>query len=245
MKDKKFFQSKSFYKLITVTLLTSLLFVFNQCVVEQTEQQGNVVYIPIDNPAESDNDDNDDSNTTGSAEFVDEGATEVARTSTSVGIKDFEQTYKTYEALTGITLEDENDVRNTYNDMNSQLANENDLKKYGTSTLIANLKLAGIFCHRMMSEAQYYNLIGFADMNTRADEALDTQGRLDLITKMMDRFWGQGTQSNADWDANVEDLNLLIGDILEGENMGSSNTTKKVAKGLCVAILVSPKSVLL
>jgi hypothetical protein len=246
MKTKINFKNKHLTKLFVVATLSSVLVVFNQCVVQQYEEEGTAIvdhsdFLPV----------NDAEQAVlpvvegGVGEFIDTGATEAARTPTIVGVKDFEQVNKTFSVLTGIPINN-GQVNGEFLRIATQLANDNDVKKFATATEMATVKLAGSYCDEMMDNAAARDSIGFAGIATRPDQSLDTNAeREELIGLMMTKFWGQGTQDGAEWNANMDDLKILLNDLLQGESQTSGNTTRLVAKGLCTAMLASPRALLL
>jgi hypothetical protein len=249
MKTKIAFK-KHLTKIIALTSLSSLLIVFNQCVVQQYEEVGvaeveesSVNLLP---PLEEEDPINDETTMGGDGEFMEAGATEVARTTTSVGVKDFEQIYKTFQVLTGIDSARESSIRNDYALISSQLTNDNDLKKFSVATNIANIKLAGRFCDEMFRDSQYYN--GFISfINQRANDSLVNRqaNKEALADAFMSRFWGPGTQDAQEYQGNRADLVQLIDDLLMEVDTGRGDSTREVSKGVCIATLTSPRVLML
>lgn len=235
------FQSKAFWKIVSTLMLVTMFFTFNQCVVQQysapvqTNQEQVVFEDPHGDPIIN-------SGTPpggGSGEFQEQGATEVARMVTDVGLKDFEEVYMSMAVVTGIDPGN-NNVRNLFNELNTQLPTDNSVKNFMTSHQIAIVKLAGEFCHRVFnSSAIYNNFFNNFNINQSPNQGLDTNGKVTMINDFIARFWGFNTQPQGVEDEAVAEMSAMIDDLLVGENMGSTATTRKIAKGVCTAMLAS------
>lgn len=237
------FQGKIFWKTLSVLMLGIIFFTFNQCVVQQYDA-------PVITKSGVDvNDFHSDpvinSGTLpegGSGEFEETGGTEVSRLMTDVGIKDFESIYVTYQVLTGIEGSQDSTVRNKYNVLRSQLPTDSSIKNFLTANQIAIIKLSSEFCDRLFNSNNYYS--GFFnnfDISKGPDSSLNTQNKkLILIQEFINKFWGENVQPYDVEQTARDQMSLLITDLLEGETQTtSSNLTRKVAKGVCTAILAS------
>lgn len=237
--------NKIFWKLVSFLMITTMLVFFNQCVVQEydlgqtgtssqgvvEEEEDVVVDVPVG----------------GSGEFTETGATEVARTVTSVGVKDFEEVYYTMSVVTGIDPRDEGGIRNLFSDLRTQLPFDASIKQYTTANQIAIIKLGSEYCHLLFSRSQYYNnFFNNFDIGQSPNQVLMNEDQKQLlITEFINKFWGQDTQPiNVENMARTE-LSLLIDDLLVGENLGSSGTTRTVAKGVCTTLIASAPLVLL
>lgn len=221
---------------ITVSLV-SILFVFTQCV-KQTEIN-KVSFDPVDvvDPHGGDpvTDGVDGGSITG--EFSEQGATEVAKSVTSVGIKDFEQIYRSMAAVTGINPADERDIRDAYEDLSSQLPNDNSIKTFSSSTQFAIFKLGSEFCDTMVDNGTYRNAaFPTANMGAGLNNA-SSKGQ--LVDDLMNRFWGVGVQdAQLVADTRMELLSL-VDELQSGETLNAT-TTRNVAKGVCSSLLITP-----
>lgn len=238
------FQSKVFWKLTSTGLLLTTFFTFNQCVVQQYNAPVSKTQSEVVNEHPGDGDPVINSGTPpagGSGEFVETGATEVARLVADVGLKDFEEIYMSMSVVTGIDVGDESGIRNLFNDLNTQLPTDNSVKNFMTAHQIAIVKLAGEFCHRVFNSSAYYNsfFINF-NVGQSPNQVLNNQsGKLQMVNEFINRFWGQNVQPD-DVETNARnEMTLLIDDLLVGENLSSSATTRKIAKGVCTAMLAS------
>ncbi len=181
-----------------------------------------------------------------SNEFVETGATEVARAVSSVGIKDFEQIYRSMSVLTGVDPANHNSIRSAYGDLNTQLPNENSVKQFNSENQFDFFKLGSEFCDVMMNDANYYNpIFDSVNMGQSPNQALNAAGKAALVQDLMDHFWGVGVQDATMMAQSKLDLVVLIDDLLVGENLGSAATTRKVAKGVCASIIATPQITML
>lgn len=235
------FQSKAFWKVLSSGMLVTVFFAFNQCVVQQYNApvQSNQEQIINEDPHGDPVINSGTPPGGGSGEFQETGATEVARTITNVGLKDFEQVYMSMSVVTGIDA-NENNVRNLFNELSTQLPTTNSVKSFMTSQQIAIVKLAGEFCHRVFnSSSNYNNFFNNFNINQSPSQGLNNTGKTIMVNDFISRFWGYNTQPQSVVDDAVNEMGLLIDDLLVGENMGSTATTRKVAKGVCTAMLAS------
>ena len=237
------FQSKAFWKIVSTTMLVGVFFTFNQCVVQQYNAPVNTngAQVVIDHPETGDPVMNSGTPPSGgSGEFEETGATEVARLTVDVGLKDFEEIYMSMSVLTGIDVGDESSIRNLFNTLNTQLPTDNSVKNFMTSQQIAIIKLSGEFCHRVFSNGTYYNNFfeGF-NIGQTPSQGLNANGKLALTNEFISRFWGFNVQPESVEINARNEMAILIDDLLIGENMNSSTTTRKVAKGVCTAMLAS------
>lgn len=238
------FQNKNIWKGASVLMIALMLTTFNQCVVQEYNLAENKVNTVVEEEQEEEV---VDVPSGGSGEFTETGATEVARTITSVGIKDFEEVYYTMSVVTGINPADEGSIRNTFADLRTQLPFDASIKQYTTANQIAVIKLGGEFCHILFSKSQYYNnFFNNFNIGQTPNQTLVNQASKDtLIDEFITKFWGQNTQPAEVENIARAELSLLIDDLLVGENMNSSGTTRDVAKGVCSSLIASAPLVLL
>ena len=237
------FHNRNVWKIISVVLLTSMFFTFNQCVVQQFDAP--VVNSTGDDVVDDYHDNPVSGGGTlppgGSGEFEETGATEVARLSSDIGVKDFESLYFTYQVLTGIEGANENDVRSPYEDLKTQLPFDASIKNFGTAHQIAIIKLAAEFCDTLFQKSQYYNVFfNNFQILQNPNTVLSTEvGKLMMINEMMDKFWGINVQDITVEETARAEMLVLIDDLLIGTNMGSTTTTRLIAKGVCTSLLSS------
>lgn len=238
------FQNKNIWKGASVVMIALMLTTFNQCVVQEYNLAENKVNNVVE---EEEEEEVVDVPVGGSGEFTETGATEVARTITSVGVKDFEEVYYTMSVVTGIDPADEESIRNTFADLRTQLPFDSSIKQYTTANQIAVIKLGGEFCHILFSKSQYYNnFFNNFNIGQTPNQTLVNQASKDtLIDEFINKFWGQNTQPAEVENIARAELSLLIDDLLVGENMNSSGTTRDVAKGVCSSLIASAPLVLL
>lgn len=213
---------------------------FNQCVSKsnKSESSSSGSGVSISNDEEK-----EDSIPKTQSVFQEAGANEVTGAATSVAVKDFEQVYETYQALTGISSLNDGNIRGAYTAIAGQLANDNDVKKLSVSTNIAHIKLAGVFCDRMFSDSQYYTGLVSFNLGSRANDVLvgRTSNQIELADALMNKFWGTGTQDQEEYQQNLDVLLELIEDLLVEENVTNSQSSRRVARGVCTSLLVTPR----
>lgn len=237
------FQGKVFWKFASTLLLVAMFFTFNQCVVQQYNSPVSSSQVEVTNDL-GDGDpvmNGDTPPPGGSGEFQETGATEVARMVSDVGLKDFEQIYMSMSVLTGINVSNEFGIRNLFEELNTQLPTDNSVKNFMTSHQIAILKLAGEFCDRTFNSDNYYGVFfnSFNITQTPNQVLSDEEGKKLLVNEFIDRFWGLNVQPDEVEDNARVEIVAMIDDLLVGENMNSVFTTRKIAKGVCTAMLSS------
>lgn len=212
------------YKFISATLLILLVGVFTQCIATNTEQVGNS---------------SSSSSSNNHVAPTDPGQV-IHNTEVSEGIKSHEQIFYTMSALTGVPVTN-NEVRNVYNQVSTSLPTDNDLKVFLPPHQLAITKLAAEFCNSLVEnqtlrQAIWPNYSAFG--STVARGSLSAPNREIIIQGVVDAFWG-GVISEDELYAAEEDLDLLISDLLVGENTADAAVTRNVIKGVCTVALSS------
>lgn len=236
------FHNKNVWKLISLGLLCTMFFTFNQCVVQQYDAP--VVKSDSDGSVDDFHDNPINSGGTlppgGSGEFEEQGATEVARLITDIGVKDFEAIYVTFQVLTSVDPLDEGTIRGTYEDLKTQLPFDASIKNFGTAHQIATIKLASEFCNTLFDRSRYYDsFFTNFNINQSPTNGLTPTGRMIMINDFIDRFWGPSVQPLEVEQTARDQMSLLVEDLLQGENQGSTATTREVAKGVCTSMIAS------
>lgn len=225
-------------KISIVVSLFSLLFVFTQCVQRTEIQQVEFSQESVADPHSAD-DNIDIGGVDGGSiinEFSETGATEVARSVTSVGIKDYEQINRTMSVLTGVPTSNER-VARAYRDLSNSLPNENSVKQFGSSAQFSMFKLGSEYCDAMMEDAALYNA-AFPSANMNAGLS-NTQAKQNLVNDLLNRFWGQGVQ-DAGMEAQTRtELMALVDELMVGEDPNSASDTRKIAKGVCSSLIIT------
>lgn len=235
----------------SVATLLSLTLVFNQCVLDTKVNKRPDRGVAEDtestnyhNPGNSGNEVRDEEDpyqedpmTPPMVPVID--VNQVREVSPSYGIKNFEQVYYTMSSLTGVDPTNR-DVERVYQEVNSKLPNDNDIKTFASANQVAIVKLATEFCHVMIENntlrsAVYQNF----DFTRTPNQILNNEGKTQLITRTIDHFIGEGMLSAADRSFMQQELMVLTNQLLEGANLGSNLTTRMVGKGLCVTALGS------
>lgn len=155
-----------------------------------------------------------------------------------VGIKNFEQINETMAALTGVNPMT-NSVRNTFNDLETQLPTGNNLKSFLAANQVAITKLAAEYCDELVDDGALRASVwpGFNFGNTPNQVLSNNTQKVNLINQTLNRFWGSGL--GGDRSSSQLEMLSLTNELLNGENLGSSTTTRTTIKGLCTAALAS------
>jgi hypothetical protein len=225
---------KNFQKACALGLATLMLGVFTHCVSES----------PSNSSSSSRNPSSESSTSTDSTSKP----SGVAAVTVSTGVKNHEQLLHTMAAVTGIPANN-TAVLTVYNQVAATLPTTNDVKSLLAPNNVAIVKLAAEFCNQLIeggsggtARTAIYNtaipdgpgVINFASV-TR-DQLLASN--LSFVQRTVDAFWG-GIISESDLlDAEAELTDLLI-DLASEEATNNNAAAKKVAKGVCTAVLSS------
>jgi hypothetical protein len=245
------FHNKLMWKSLAVFALVGVFVTFNQCVIQQYDGTTNTVNTNVDvqGGGEGEEEALVPEPTGGQNEFVETGATEVAKLYTSVGHKDFEQIYMSMSIVTGIDVQDESGIRSRYTILNSQLPADNSIKNFGTAHQIAVIKLASEFCDRFINNSSYYqDALPGINFNTSYAQQLynGNNTKIDLIQKMINKFWGVNVQPDTVVQSAINENIQLITDVQgEESDPDSQNTGRKAGKAVCTSLLSSAPITLL
>lgn len=236
-------------KILTIGSLISLMFIFTQCIQPEGLNDAEVItsggmpndeiHSGIDNIG----------NVIGGGsstidEFSERGATAVATSITDVGIKDFEQIHMSMSVLTGINPSNENSIRNAYEDLKTSLPNDHSVKMFNSTIQFSIFKLATEYCNVMLDNANYYNTV-FTSVNMTEGIKNDVSRQDAVINDLINRFWGGAqVQDAALLTATRADLKALLGELIADEDNNGA-ASRKVAKGLCAAMLSTPQVTML
>lgn len=227
----------------SITSLLVLLLSFNHCVL-----QPKATSKPSDGSETSQSQTNTSTNTnnngTGNGEEPPVDPPAIVLEEVDVGVKNFEQVLETMGVLTGVDP-NVNSVRNTYEDLKTQLPTNNDIKTFLPAHQVAVTKLAAEYCDELVDDSGLRGSVwpGFNFGGTPA-ASLDANGRATVINQTIDRFWGVGTVEVTDRNAAQVELQVLIADLLQNE-AENSTTTRTVVKGVCIATLATARVTLL
>ena len=176
------------------------------------------------------------------------GATEVARTAASVGVLNFEQIDASFQSITGVDRRLFNDVNNAYNDNFLGLPGNNSVKEYNASHTMAIFKVASAYCARMKNQTDLRNIFygGFINLNLSPNQVLaNAAQKSSFIDGMIDKIWGVDVGDPSVIEATKQEMLVLLDELLEDESPTSSATTRRVATGVCAAMLSSPQIIYL
>jgi hypothetical protein len=170
---------------------------------------------------------------------AEEAIPEVARLTSSVGVKSFSQINATMSALT--TIPSTNPVvAPVYAQLATQLPDGNDIRAFLPSHQVAISKLAVEYCDVMVDTPAAAGVVlpGIA-LNVAPATALNATGREAINKALVSRFWGTGLADVPDLGETLAALSTLTDELLAGKNMNSAALTPSVVKGLCTAVLAS------
>lgn len=237
-------------KVVSGLMAVSILFMFNQCVqeYEEVKEVAATITPPSDyNHSNIIEDDGNSAPITEEAEvvppnFSEQGDTVIARTATSVGLKNFEQIDASFSALTGIPRSN-NNVRSAYNDNFLGLPGNNAVKENNASKVMAIFKVASAYCvEAANSNSQLFQ--GF-NLGQASGTALgNNAGKMALVDAVIAGAWGQGVEDGETMSMSRNELSALIDELLQGQG-SSAQTTRRVAAGVCAAALSSPQVIYL
>ncbi|MCO4754212.1 MAG: hypothetical protein KC478_07005 [Bacteriovoracaceae bacterium] len=155
-----------------------------------------------------------------------------------IGIKNFEQINKTMSALTGVRI-DRSNINNVYQDIIAQLPTDNKIDTFLAAHQVAVTKLAAEYCDTVVNDTTLRaNVWSGFNFGATANNAFDSNGTSNFINLTLNSFWGLGVDLAGRSPAGLE-LQTLVNELKVGENLGASSTTRKIAKGVCIATLAS------
>ena len=220
--------------IIITSLLFSMLVGYNNCIVQKVNK-GKLT------SAESNQATNNDPSPTPTLPAAE---TPTPIPSSDVGVKNFDQINKSMSTLTGLSSTN-NNIDSIYQDLKLQLPTENNIENFLASNQVGITKLAAQYCDLAVENNTIRAQIwpGF-NCTAAASSSFNTAGKANFINLTLNRFWGQNIDMPLRSPASTE-LTSLINDLLMGENMGSSVTTRNVAKGVCITALSSLKVLML
>ncbi len=244
MKNKKIkslIRNRTFRKVSSATTLLLMLFAYNQCELimrpkSNKKSLGETSQINNESTYHSDNTNSD----TGNEETTIPPEVEVVvKAKVQTGMKDYEQILETMSVLTGISSSNDN-IQNVYEDIKTQLPEKNDIKTFMAAHQVGIVKLASEYCHRLVENQSARSLVwpGF-NFGESAANAFSSVGRQNFINQTVNKFWGRSIASEFEVGMSSQLLNQLTNDLMAGENTGSNNLTRTIAKGICISVLAS------
>lgn len=168
----------------------------------------------------------------------------VTEVSVDLGIRNFEFVLQSFSEVTGVPITN-NDVRRTYEEVESQLPTEQDVKSFISANQVAITKLATTFCDELVDNANLRASI-WPNINfgSRSNDVYTESNKQYLIHSALSAFWGEPTSEQGDRNAVAIELVNLLNALLEDADNNSS-TTRMVAKGVCIPVLASAEVLLL
>ena len=160
-----------------------------------------------------------------------------------VGIKSFEQIYLSMASATGVSTT-EAATLNLYKEIIVQLPADNNVKSFLPSNQVAITKLSAEFCEKLVETATLRAVIWPSiNFGQTPAQVLNAANKKIIIDATIARFLPPLDSQNQVYTYN--ELVRLFDELLTGEDLNNSVTTRKVVKGMCISTLASAHSTLL
>jgi len=165
----------------------------------------------------------------------------------SFGIRDFGQIHETMAVLTGIDPMTRVNVGGNatqtiqalFMELSTQLPESNDAKAFLAAHQVGISKLSTEYCDALISDtARRSQLAPNFNFTQAPAAAFNMDSKLNLVTGLIDQFWGVDLKSLPDRDESIEEM-LTLADALIGRSGNNAQATQSIAKGLCTAVLAS------
>jgi hypothetical protein len=229
---------------ISIGTLVIVLFAFNQCVVEK-KSNGKKSKSSSASTAVPEASTGDAGEIENEAELPDglvmppinAPVTESEMDAIDVGVKNFEQILISMSEATGVSAAD-NGIQSLYKELSVQLPGDNNIKSFIPANQVAITKLAAEFCEKLV-ESQDLRVVVWPTINFNQSptQVFNATNKQLIITQAINRFLPPMESNEQTVTSN--ELSKLFDDLLTGENLGSSVTTKKIVKGMCISTLAS------
>lgn len=160
-----------------------------------------------------------------------------------VGVKNFEQIYLSMAAATGVSPT-ENATLNLYKEIIVQLPADNNVKSFLPSNQVAITKLAAEFCEKLVETGSLRSVIWPSiNFGQTPTQVFNAANKKIIIDAAIARFLPPLDSQNQVYTYN--ELVRLFDELLTGEDLNTSVTTRKVIKGMCISTLASAHATLL
>ena len=160
-----------------------------------------------------------------------------------VGVKNFEQIYRSMAAATGVS-HTEGATLNLYKEIIVQLPADNNVKSFLPSNQVAITKLSAEFCEKLVETAALRSVIWPSiNFGQTPTQVLNAANKKIIIDTAISKFMPPLDSQNQVYTYN--ELARLFDELLTGEDLGSSVSTRKVIKGMCISTLASAHATLL
>jgi hypothetical protein len=233
---------------VAASLLTGILLGFNQCVVDKSStgklksslsKGGNAGDITTDGNSLPDGLTMPPMNTTSTSSDNDE---------LDVGVKSFDQVYQSMAVATGVKVNYDGNLVNTFNILTTSLPSNNDIASFLPNNQIAVTKLSAEFCQRLVEDATLRAAIWPTLNFTQAPKTIfatanKAANKQTIINQAIDRFLPPlDTETRTD---TYNQLSDLFEALLDGTNVNDSAVTRNVVKGMCITTLSSAHATIL
>ncbi len=237
---------------IAIGTLVSVLVAFNQCTVDKKtntkSSNGSSSSSSTSAPAPVTGDSGD---TESDVELPDglvmppmnAPTTETELSEMDVGVKHFEQIYLSMAAATGVSVT-EAATLNLYKEIIVQLPADNNVKSFLPANQVAITKLAAEFCEKLVETGNLRSVIWPSiNFGQTPTQAFNAANKKIIIDAAIARFLPPLDSQNQVFTYN--ELVRLFDELLTGEDLNTSVTTRKVIKGMCISTLASAHATLL
>lgn len=160
-----------------------------------------------------------------------------------VGVKSFEQIYFSMATLTGVNPSDTT-LQKLYNEIIVQLPPDNNVQNFAAANQVAITKLAAEFCEKLL-ETQALRVIIWPSIDFAKNpvQSFTPTNKTLVVNQAIDKFMPPlEALAKA---STTQELTRLFDELLTGEDLNSSTTTKKVVKGMCIATMASAHAMFL
>lgn len=236
---------------IAIGTLVSVLVAFNQCTVDKntntkssTGSNSSSSTAPAPVTGDSGDTDNDKELPDGLVmPPMNAPNPETELSEMDVGVKSFEQIYLSMAVTTGVSPT-EAATLNLYREIIVQLPADNNVKSFLPSNQVAITKLSAEFCEKLVETAALRSVIWPSiNFGQTPTQVLNAANKKIIIDTAISKFMPPLDSQNQVYTYN--ELARLFDELLTGEDLGSSVSTRKVIKGMCISTLASAHATLL
>ena len=236
---------------IAISTLISVLVAFNQCTIEKTTNSKTSRRTASSSSTAPSTATGDGGDTTSDAKLPDglvmppinAPTADSALDLIDVGVKDFEQIYLSMAAATGVSPTD-GTVQAIFRDIKVQMPVDNNVKSFLPANQVAITKLAAEFCE-ILVESQNLRVVVWPSINFTLNptQVLNSTNKQIIINQAIGKFMPPlDSQTQV---ITYNELARLFDELLTGEDVTNSVTTRKVIKGMCISTLASAHATLL
>lgn len=223
-------QKKNLARWGSISSLVALAVVFTQCVPSSPKKlsSSNYSQVEVSSPG---------------------GLEQAEAEAPSVGVKDADRILYSMAAVTGVSPT-ANNIKNAFNNLNSQLPSNSRLESLTENQMVAVTKLAAEFCNELVNSSAMRQaiwstaVVDFSKGWKDASAFPNDNKRGSFIAVTLETFWGTDVQDPMSYEESYEVLEDLMSEMLDGSNMSaqaanSSTSTMNAGKAVCTTALAS------